>query len=65
MNVKGTINLVNASIRHNVSNFVFVSTDKAVSPQMLWVLPKRISEQIFKIFHKIKNINFTIVSLAM
>ena len=62
VNVKGTINLVNASIRHNVSNFVFVSTDKAVRPTNVMGATKRISEQIIQDFStKIKNINFTIV----
>lgn len=62
VNVMGTINLVNASIKYDVSNFVFVSTDKAVRPTNIMGATKRISEQVIQNYaKKNQNINFTIV----
>ena len=62
VNVMGTINVVNASIKQNISNFVFVSTDKVVRPTNIMGATKRISEKVIQSYSKkYKNINFTIV----
>ena len=45
-NVIGTWNLVQAAKRANVSNFVLISTDKAVNPSSIMGLTKRCAELI-------------------
>jgi FlaA1/EpsC-like NDP-sugar epimerase len=45
-NVFGTLNLVLAALRHRVSSFVMISTDKAVNPSSLMGLTKRLAELI-------------------
>jgi FlaA1/EpsC-like NDP-sugar epimerase len=47
-NVKGTLNLVQASENHNVDRFVLVSTDKAVNPTNVMGATKRIAEKIIQ-----------------
>jgi len=43
-NVEGTINLYEESIKNNVSDFVFISSDKAVKPISLMGMSKKIAE---------------------
>ena len=45
-NVFGTWNLVRAAYRNNVSNFLMISTDKAVNPSSVMGLTKRVAELI-------------------
>jgi FlaA1/EpsC-like NDP-sugar epimerase len=45
-NVFGTWNLVRAAYRNNVSNFLMISTDKAVNPSSVMGLTKRLAELI-------------------
>ncbi len=45
-NIFGTWNVVRAAYRHHVSNFLMISTDKAVNPSSVMGLTKRIAELI-------------------
>jgi len=45
-NINGTRNMVNASIKNKISNFVFISTDKAVKPSTLMGKSKLAAENI-------------------
>lgn len=43
-NVFGTINVAECCVRHNVKNFVLISTDKAVRPTNIMGVTKRLAE---------------------
>jgi UDP-N-acetylglucosamine 4,6-dehydratase len=61
-NIIGTQNIVDAAIRWNVPTCVFVSTDKAVSPQNVLGASKFIAEKIFlKTARKCSNQTFFVV----
>jgi FlaA1/EpsC-like NDP-sugar epimerase len=45
-NVMGTWNLVQAARQHNVSNFLMISSDKAVNPTSVMGVTKRVAELI-------------------
>ncbi len=60
-NVFGTNNILELSIKYNISNFVLISTDKAVEPSNYMGLSKRIAEILVE-FHSSKaNVNMTSV----
>ena len=61
-NVFGTLNIVKASIKYNVSKFILISTDKAVRPTNIMGASKRISELILQSHNSFsKSTKFSIV----
>ena len=60
-NVYGTLNVVELSIKYQVSNFLLISTDKAVRPTNLMGVSKRLSELIVQAREKNTNTQFAIV----
>jgi len=47
-NVWGTLNVLQASLRHDVSNVVYVSTDKALNPVNVMGATKRLGEMLME-----------------
>jgi len=61
-NILGTYNLLKLSLKFNVKNFVFISTDKAVNAESIMGKSKRFCEIIIKSISKIdKRTKFSIV----
>lgn len=61
-NVFGTLKLAELSLKYNLSNFILISTDKAVRPTNVMGASKRLSELIIQAFqNKSKNTIFCIV----
>ena len=61
-NILGTYNLLKLSLKFNVKNFVFISTDKAVNAESVMGKSKRLCEIIIKSISIInKNTKFSIV----
>ncbi|MDB0048848.1 polysaccharide biosynthesis protein, partial [Alphaproteobacteria bacterium] len=61
-NVFGTLNLAELSLKYKLSNFVLISTDKAVRPSNIMGASKRLSELIIQAFQKkSKNTKYSMV----
>ncbi len=61
-NVMGSLNLLDLASKNNVSQFVLISTDKAVNPTSVMGASKRITEILLQIFsQKYRNIRFSAV----
>ena len=65
-NVFGTSNVARQAVKHGVSNFILVSTDKAVRPTNVMGASKRLAELVCK-FESTKQhtTKFSIVRSAM
>lgn len=60
-NVFGTLNVVEAADKYNVSKFVLISTDKAVNPTNVMGATKRITEMIIQIKNMTSKTDFVAV----
>lgn len=60
-NILGTINLVDTAIENKIPNFIFISSDKAVSPSNLMGSTKRIGEKYIESLESKSITKFTIV----
>ena len=47
-NVQGTLNCINTAVTHKVSQFILISTDKAVRPSNVMGASKRVAEMILQ-----------------
>lgn len=64
-NLYGTINILKSSIFNKVSNFVFISSDKAVNPKNIMGASKRLSEIYIQAINKSNNYNKQIIDLTI
>ncbi len=60
-NVLGTLQVLKASLKNNISKFVLISTDKAVNPVSVMGASKRIAELITLYYHREHSLTTTIV----
>ena len=60
-NVEGTINVYISSLKHKVSDFIFISTDKAVNPINNMGLSKMLAELFLKSYFNTKTLNTKII----
>ena len=51
VNVLGTINLLDASIKYKVDRFVMISTDKAINPSSVMGATKRTAEELVRFYN--------------
>ncbi|MDN4018020.1 polysaccharide biosynthesis protein [Zwartia panacis] len=56
-NVIGTLTVAKAAVAHGVSNFVLISTDKAVRPTNIMGASKRLAEMILQAMAQMSNCN--------
>lgn len=57
INVCGTKNIADLSLKYNISKFIFVSTDKAVHPSSIMGCSKRVCEKYINYLWNTKNIS--------
>jgi len=57
-NLMGTKVVAEASIKHNVDKFIFISTDKAINPTSIMGASKRASEEMLKAFNQKSSTRF-------
>ncbi|MDD3833776.1 MAG: nucleoside-diphosphate sugar epimerase/dehydratase, partial [Oscillospiraceae bacterium] len=60
-NIWGTMNVVNASQKYNVKNFVLISSDKAVNPTNIMGATKRFAEMIVQSRRGVSSTHFAAV----
>ncbi|MBT6011058.1 MAG: polysaccharide biosynthesis protein [Candidatus Marinimicrobia bacterium] len=60
-NVLGTMNLINAAVKHEVQKFVLVSTDKAVHPVNVMGATKRLAEIMVQAANRMGKTSFMAV----
>ena len=60
-NLEGTINVYTSSLKHKVSDFIFISTDKAVNPVNNMGVSKMLAELFLKSYFKTKTLNTKII----
>jgi len=60
-NIKGTWNLIQASIQSRVSRFILVSTDKAVKPSSIMGASKRVCELMVQAYAQSSDMRFASV----
>jgi FlaA1/EpsC-like NDP-sugar epimerase len=60
-NVGGTIVLLHLSCEYEISEFVFISTDKAVHPSSVMGATKRIAEIITDFYHRTRDLKTAVV----
>ena len=60
-NVEGTINVYTSSLKHKVSDFIFISTDKAVNPINNMGLSKMLAELFLKSYFNTNTLNTKII----
>lgn len=55
INLRGSLNVINASIRSNTPLTIGISTDKACAPENIYGYSKKMMEQMFIEHHNLKN----------
>jgi FlaA1/EpsC-like NDP-sugar epimerase len=55
VNILGTYNLAEISVRNGVKRFIMISTDKAVRPTSIMGATKRVAEDICKAFNEVRS----------
>jgi FlaA1/EpsC-like NDP-sugar epimerase len=58
VNILGTINIAEATIRNGSEKFVLISTDKAVTPTSIMGLTKRVAEEVVKFYNAQNHTSF-------